>query len=150
LNEVAVANLDYAAQRYNVSIAQAAIAAAKEFPNPTLQLGGGRDVTHGGHEEMPSTFWAAGTQTLRVGGKRKYRVQGARQTYAAAASTLEDFLRNLKLDAAEAFADALSTSRSAQQKRESAQYLTKLADAQRERRRLGDISQAEMLQAQVE
>jgi cobalt-zinc-cadmium efflux system outer membrane protein len=150
LNEVAASNLDYAAQRYNVSIAQAAIAAAKEFPNPTLQLSGGRDVTHSGHEEMPSTFGAALTQTLEVGGKRKYRVLSARQAYAAAASTVEDFLRNLKLDAAEAFADALSTSSSAQQKRESAQYLSKLADAQRERRRLGDISQAEMLQAQVE
>src|SRR5262245_50142047 len=42
LKEVAEANLDYAAQRYNVSIAEAAVAAAKVFPNPTLNLGGSR------------------------------------------------------------------------------------------------------------
>jgi cobalt-zinc-cadmium efflux system outer membrane protein len=44
LNEVAAANLDYAAQRYNVDIAKAAVAIAKEFPNPTLSLGGARDL----------------------------------------------------------------------------------------------------------
>jgi len=150
LNEVANANLDYAAQRYNVSIAQAGIAAAKEFQNPTLQLSGGGDVTHSGSQRMPSTAGASLTQTIELGGKRKYRILGARQNYAAAAATLDEFLRNLKLDAASAFADALALSRSAQQKRESARYLTRLADAQRERRRLGDISEAEMLQAQVE
>jgi len=150
LNEVAVANLDYAAQRYNVSIAQAAIATAREFPNPTLQLDGGRDITHSGQEEMPATAGASLVQTIEAGGKRKYRIRGARESYEAAASTLEDFLRNLKFDAAEAFADALSLSRSAAQKRESAQFLDRLAEVQRERRRLGDISQADMLQAQVE
>jgi cobalt-zinc-cadmium efflux system outer membrane protein len=150
LNEVVAANLDYAAQRYNVSIAQAAIAAAKEFQNPTLQLSGAGDVTHSGSQRMPSTAGASLTQTIELGGKRKYRILGAKQNYAAAAATLEEFLRNLKLDAAAAFADALALSRSAEQKRESARYLTRLADAQRERRRLGDISEADMLQAQVE
>src|SRR5947207_11829343 len=59
LNELVAANLDYAAQRYNVSIAQAAVAAAKEFQNPTLQLNGGRDVTHSGRERMPDTAGAS-------------------------------------------------------------------------------------------
>jgi cobalt-zinc-cadmium efflux system outer membrane protein len=150
LSEVAAANLDYAAQRYNVSIAQAAIAAAREFPNPTLQLSGARDVTHSPQEAMPETAGASLVQTFEIGGKRKYRIKNARQTYAAASSTLEDFLRNLKLDASAAFADALSLSRSAQQKRQSSEFLARLAEVQRDRRRLGDISQAEMLQAQVE
>ena len=150
LSEVATANLDYAAQRYNVSIAQAAIAAAKEFENPALQLNGGRDVTHSGSQRMPSTYGASLTQTIELGGKRKYRVLGARQNYAAASATLDDFLRNLKSDAASAFADALALSRSAVQKRESAEYLTRLAETQRERFRAGDISEAEMLQTRVE
>jgi cobalt-zinc-cadmium efflux system outer membrane protein len=150
LNEVASANLDYAAQRFNVSIAEAAVAAAREFQNPTLALNGARDVTHSGHEEMPTTAGVSLTQTIELGGKRKYRILGARQNYAAAAATLGDFLRNLKFDAAAAFADALSLSRSAEQKIESAKYLKQLADAQRERRRLGDISESDMLQTQVE
>jgi cobalt-zinc-cadmium efflux system outer membrane protein len=150
LNEVVRANLDYAAQRYNLSIAQAAIAAAREFQNPMLDLSGGRDVTHNGSERMPSTYGASLTQTIELGGKRKYRILGARQNYAAATATLDDFLRNLKSDAAAAFADALALSRSAEQKRQSAEYLSRLAETQRERFRAGDISQAEMLQTRVE
>src|SRR5262249_54092399 len=150
LNEVATANLAYAAERYNVSIAQAAIAAAKEFPNPSLQLAGGRDVTHSGSQRMPSTYGVALTQTVELGGKRKYRILGTRENYAAAAATLDDFLRNLKFDAAAAFADALALLRSAEQKRNSAVYLSRLAETQRERFRGGDISQGDMLQTQVE
>ena len=150
LTEVTAANLDYAAQRYNVSIAEAAIAAAKEFQNPILQLSGGRDVTHTGSERLPSTAGAALTQTIALGGKRKYRILAARQSYAAAAATLDGFLRNLRLDAAAAFADALALSRSAEQKSQSAGFLSHLAETQRARRRAGDISEAEMLQTQVE
>jgi outer membrane protein, heavy metal efflux system len=150
LNEVAAANLTYAAQRYNVSIAEAGVAAAKEFQNPTLQLSGDRDVTYSGSERMPSTFGAGLTQPVELGGKRKYRILGARQSYAAAAATLDDFLRNFKLDAAAAFADALALSRNAEQKRESAEFLRSLVETQRERHRAGAISQADMLQTQVE
>jgi cobalt-zinc-cadmium efflux system outer membrane protein len=150
LNEVAAANLDYAAQRYNVPIAEAAIAAAREFPNPTVQLNGARDVTHSGDQRLPSTYGASLTQTIELGGKRKYRILGARQNYAAASATLDGFLRNLKLDAAAAFVDALALSRSAEQKRQSAEYLSRLTETQRERFRAGDISRAEMLQTQVE
>lgn len=150
LSEVATANLDYAAQRYNVSVAQAAVAAAKEFENPALQLNGSRDVTHSGSQRMPSTYGASLTQTIELGGKRKYRILGARQNYAAASATLDDFLRNLKSDAASAFTDALALSRSAEQKRQSAEYLGRLAETQRERFRAGDISEGEMLQTQVE
>jgi cobalt-zinc-cadmium efflux system outer membrane protein len=150
LSEVAKANLDYAAQRYNVSIAQAAIAAAKQFQNPNLQLNGAVDVTHSGSQRMPSTAGAGLTQTIEMGGKRKYRILGARYNYAAAAATLDAFLYNLKLDASAAFADALALSRSADQKRKSAEYLSHLLDTQRERRRAGDLSQADLLQTQVE
>lgn len=150
LAEVAEANLDYAAQRYNVSIAQAAIAAAKQFQNPNLQLNGAFDVTHSGSQRLPSTAGAGLTQTIELGGKRKYRILGARYNYAATAATLDAFLYNLKLDAAAAFADALALSRSAEQKRKSAEYLSHLLDTQRERRRAGDLSQADLLQTQVE
>lgn len=150
LNEVAAANLDYAAQRYNVSIAAAAVATAREFQNPTLQLNGGRDVTHSGEERLPSTYGASLTQTIELGGKRKYRILGARQSYAAVSATLDGFLRNLRLDAAAAFVDALALSRSAEQKRQSAEALARLAETQRDRYRAGDISRADLLQTQVE
>lgn len=150
LTEVAAANLDYAAQKYNVPIAQAAVAAAKEFQNPTLALSGGRDVTHSGADRLSDTTGLSLTQTIETGGKRKYRILEARQLHAAASATLEDFLRNLKLDAAAAFADALALSRNAEQKKQSASFLQDLLERQRERFKSGDISDADLLQTSVE
>lgn len=150
LEETARANLEYAAQRYNLPLAQAAVAAAREFKNPTLGLNSGRDVTHSGMERLPDTYGTSLTQTFETGGKRRYRVQGARQSESAAAATVQDFLRNLKFDAAAAFADALASAQSAEDKKQSAAFLSSLVERQRERQRAGDISLADLLQTQLE
>lgn len=150
LAEVGSANLDYAAQRYNTTIAQAAVAAAKVFPNPRLGMQGYRDFSSGTLQRLPGSYGATLSQTLELGGKRKYRILGAKQNYAATAATLDDFLRQLKLDAAGAFAEALSLSRIASQKKEAAGYFGTLADAQSLRFKAGDIPQADLLQARVE
>jgi len=161
LSEVVAGNLDYAAQRYNVSLAEAAVAAAKEFPNPTLQFGGDRDMTyHGktgtGSDGQPAkltqveTYGVGLTQPLELGGKRKYRILAARQGHTAAAATLKSFLLNLKLDATAAFADALAKTQTASQKRQAADYLTGLVEAQRHRVRVGDAGEVDLLQTRVE
>jgi cobalt-zinc-cadmium efflux system outer membrane protein len=150
LSEVASGNLDYAAERYNVSIAEAAVAAAKMFPNPTLDLGTNDDITLHGRQRMASSYGVGITQTIETGGKRKHRILGARQNHTAVAATLDDFLRQLRLDAAEAFVEALALTQSAKQKEESAAYLEQLAVRQQQRFSAGDISESEMLQARVE
>src|SRR5947209_2456199 len=48
MTEVLAGNLDYAAQRFNVEIAQADAAAAHLLPNPTLGLNANRDLTFHG------------------------------------------------------------------------------------------------------
>ena len=109
IREVLAANLDYAAARYNVDMAAADAAAARLLPNPTLSLSGDRDLSY--HDK-----YATGTdgnpaplrqvesrsigvdQTIEWYGKRKWRIKVADQTLRAAAATLDDFLRNLKLE----------------------------------------------------
>lgn len=150
LAEVVSANLDYAARRYEMTVAQAAVAAARVFPNPKLSGQGMRDFTSGTAQRMPGTYGAGLEQTFELGGKRKYRVLAARQGQAATAASIDDFLRQLKLDASAAFAEALALARSADQKRETAGYLGSLAEAQERRFKAGDISEADMLQAVVE
>jgi len=162
LNEVAAANLDYAAQRYNVDIAKAAIALAKEFPNPTLDLGGSHELRYRGRKEadpstgeivdqsQPDSVSVGITQTLLLGGKRKWRIQAADQAWRAAAATLEDFLRNLKLDAAKAWAEALATQRTVEQQRKAAGYLGELVAAQRLRLKVGDIGETDLTQSRVD
>ena len=86
LKEVAEANLDYAAQLYNVDIAKAAVAIAKEFPNPNLSLSGSRDLRfHGVYKEnengqlvnqtQPEARTIGIDQPIEFFGKRKWRIK---------------------------------------------------------------------------
>jgi len=161
LNEVAEANLDYAAQRYNVDIAKAAVAIAKEFPNPTLSLGGSRDLRfHGeyvadasGHlvnQTEPEARGVGIDQTIEYFGKRKWRIRTADQAYRSTAASVEDFLRNLKLNAAEAYALALATQLTLEQQRKTTDYLTQLVAAQRLRVKAGDVGETDLTQSRVD
>jgi outer membrane protein, heavy metal efflux system len=161
IQEVLAANLDYAAARYNVDMAVADAAAAKLLPNPTLSLGGDRDLTfhnkYGtGSDGKPVLLRQVESrsvgidQTIEWWGKRKWRIKAADQALHAAAATLEDFLRNLKLDAAAAFADALAAQRMVDQLRTTSNFLDRLNSAQQIRFNAGDISRPDLLETQVE
>lgn len=151
LDEVLSANLNYAAQRFNVSIAQAALEAARVFlPNPTLSLDGARDVTHGDTERMPTTSGFMFTQTIELGGKRRARIRVADLNLRAASATLEDFLRNLRADASAAFVDGLALTKSLEQKRRSARSLDDLVAANEQRLRVGDVGEVDVTQSRVE
>jgi cobalt-zinc-cadmium efflux system outer membrane protein len=161
IHEVLAANLDYAAARYSVDMAVADAAAAKLLPNPTLSLGGDRDLSfHNkfgtGSDGKPALLRQVESrsigidQTIEWWGKRKWRIKAADQALQAAAATLDDFLRNLKLDAAAAYADALAAQRSADQLRAAVKFLDKLNTAQQIRYTAGDVSRPDLLEAQVE
>ncbi len=151
LSEVLSANLNYAAQRYNVSIAQAALEAARVFlPNPTLSLDGARDVTHGDAERMPTTSGFMFTQTIELGGKRRARIRVADLNLRAASATLDDFLRNLRADASAAFVDGLALRQALEQKRRSARSLDDLVVANEHRLRVGDVGEVDVNQSRVE
>lgn len=161
IHEVLAANLDYAAARYNVDMAVADAAAAKLLPNPTLSLGGDRDLTfhnkYGPNADGKPVLLrqvesrSIGIdQTIEWWGKRKWRIKSADQALRSAAATLEDFLRNLKLDAAAAYADALAAQRIVDQLRASSNFLDTLNKSQQVRFKAGDISRPDLLETQVE
>jgi cobalt-zinc-cadmium efflux system outer membrane protein len=89
-------------------------------------------------------------QTIEYFGKRKWRIRTADQAYRAAAATLEDFLRNLKLDASEAFVTALATQRTLEQQRKTTEYLNQLVATQKHRFQAGDIAETDFTQARVD
>jgi cobalt-zinc-cadmium efflux system outer membrane protein len=156
LNEVAEANLDYAAQRYNVDISKAAIAIAREFPNPTLNLGDNHELRFQGKEVNgvsqgePEAYSIGVAQTVLLGGKRKWGIRVATQNYHAAAATLDDFLRNLKLDASGAFITALAAQRALEQQRKTTDYLNQLVAVQNHRFQAGDIGETDLTQSRVD
>ncbi|MFZ3377538.1 MAG: TolC family protein, partial [Chthoniobacterales bacterium] len=147
INEVARSNVDLAAQRYNVSIAQAQLIAARVSPNPIFSGGGTRDVSG---KQQPATENAGLSQTVEVGGKRHFRVSVATKNLLASSATLEDFFRTLRGTAANAFVDAVASDMIVQQKRKAAESLRGLADLNRLRLKEGDIAEVDYNQAAVD
>jgi cobalt-zinc-cadmium efflux system outer membrane protein len=150
LAKVAASNLTYAAERYNVSVAETVIAAAKLFQNPVLQFSNGRDLTHTRSQTLPGYYQTSISQTFELGGKRNKRWLVARKNYAATSATLQSFLQNLRLDASSAYADALAMGLAASQFQHTATLLRELLQAQQQRQKAGDISDVDLLQTRVE
>jgi outer membrane protein, heavy metal efflux system len=156
LNEVAEANLDYAAQRYNVDIAKAAVAIAREFQNPTLNLGDSHELRYAGRyvngvdQSEPEAYSIGLSQTIPLGGKRKWGIRMATQNYHSAAATLDDFVRNLKLNASEAFVGALAAQRELEQQIKTTDYLRQLVTVQDHRFKAGDIGETDLTQSRVD
>ena len=147
INEVARSNIDLAAQRYIVSIAQAQLVATRVSPNPTLSVGGTRDVSN---KQQPSSENGGLSQMIEVGGKRHFRVSVATKNLLASSATLEDFFRTLRGTAANAFIDAVASDMIVQQKRKAAQSLRGLANLNRVRFKEGDIAEVDYNQAAVD
>lgn len=153
MREVEASNLDYAAQRYSVSVAKAQLAAAKLFlPNPQLQLGYSSDTTPGRpRDQRESTVSSVGlAQSIELGGKRGNRVEAARHNLLAASATLEDFWRNLRSTAAAAFIDARVKQLIAERMEKSADSFDQVAGMVAHRVKAGDAGEIDAAQARVD
>lgn len=143
-------SLSYAAARYDVPLAEAQIAAARQIPNPEVTYGFSRDMTYNGSERLQSNTIGNVQQLIETGGKRRLRTEVARKSKAAAEATLDGFLNQLKTDAALAFIDALSQKRLAAKSREIAHDMLDLVHAQQVRFKAGQISETDFLQTEIE
>ncbi len=141
-------NLDLVAQRFNVPVAEAQIAVAKIFPDPTLTAGlASIDVSRVG---APTSTTVGVSETIELGGKRGARVATAEAGRAGAHADLDDFLRTLRANAAGAFIDALHARLVLERKQLTLASLQKLVHANEERRRAGDIGEVPVMQSRVE
>lgn len=105
IRQVEEANLDLAAQRYNVPIAQMRILVAHVYPNPVIQGFYGLDISH---QQQPTAYAASLNQTVLLGGKIGARTEVAKAGLALASAQLQEYLRSLKEEAADAYVDGLS------------------------------------------
>ena len=147
VQQVLRSNLDLAAQRFNVPIAKAQLIAARVSPNPVLNVGTGRDLTH---EDQPTTYFAGLSTQIELPGKRANRTGAAVQSLLAASATLEDYLRTLRGTAASAYVDAASSQLIVAEKLRAFQSLNRLADANDVRLKAGDISEVDDDQARAD
>jgi outer membrane protein, heavy metal efflux system len=146
MRRVEEANLSLAAQRYNVSIAQAQLTAASVFPDPTLQAGYDGDASGSGQATIYS---ASLTEKFLLGGKLHYRKDAARATLLASAATLSDYLRNLRQQAAEAFIDGLTDDLKLKREEKSLERARQLVELNGERLRKGKASEEDLMRARI-
>jgi len=146
LAEVEKTNLDLAANRFNIPIAEAQIAIAKVFPDP--EVSGGLSPLN--DQGAPLTVSVGLSQTIELGGKRGARIEEANRGKSLAEAQLEDFFQNLRVSAANAFIDALAAREALDRKRKTLESVEKLVAANEQRLRAGDIGHAALLQVKVE
>ncbi|MGU3376161.1 TolC family protein [Chryseobacterium sp. M5A1_1a] len=147
LNYVKDKNLGFAAQKYNVGIAEASILTAGIFPDPQIEM---ETSNNGVSKDMGHTVEGAISWTLELGGKRKARIETAKNEAEYSKLQLQDYLRNLLADATLGYVEALKSKALLNVQKESYQSMLKLAKSDSIRYKLGDISRVTSQQSRLE
>lgn len=140
-------NLGYAAQKYNVGMAEASIQTAGMFPDPQLDL---ETTNNGIKENMGYVYGASVGWTLELGGKRKARINLAKDQSELSKIQLQDFFRNLRADATLGYLDALKSKAILEVQQDSYKNILQLAKSDSVRYRLGIISLVTSKQSKLE
>ncbi|MFS4430254.1 TolC family protein [Chryseobacterium sp. S90] len=140
-------NLGYASQKYNVSMAEAAIQTANMFPDPQLEM---ETTNNGVNQNMGYVYGASVGWTLELGGKRKARVNLAKNQSELSKIQLQDFFRNLRADASLGYIDALKSRALLEVQQDSYKNMQQLTKSDSIRYRLGTISLVTSKQSKLE
>jgi len=148
LSRVGKENLGYAAEKYNVNIAEAGIETAKIFPDPQFSFGAFDNQQSKLKLGQGLTF-GLGT-TIELGGKRSARINLAKSQTELSKALLQDYLRNLRADAAIAYYNAIQQYSLLKVQQYSYQMMKQLADADAIRYKLGAITETDARQSKLE
>ncbi|WP_330747644.1 TolC family protein [Chryseobacterium sp. CP-77] len=140
-------NLGYASQKYNVSMSEAAIQTANMFPDPELEM---ETTNNGVRQSMGYVYGASLGWTLELGGKRKARVNLARNQSELSKIQLQDFFRNLRADASLGYIEALKSKALLEVQEDSYQNMQQLAKSDSIRYKLGTITLVTSKQSKLE
>lgn len=140
-------NKALAAQRLNLQVGEAEVAAARQFQDPsvTVEYGNNSDWLIAMGKSLSLEF----SKSFSLG-KVSARTRLAKQSLVAAGAELDDYLRNLRADATVSFLDALLARDLAAIGQEAWQNVQALAESDSLRHARGDISELDMLQSRLE
>lgn len=139
LNRVGKNNLNYLAEKLNVSIADAEIIAQKVFPDPEL-----------GFEAGNETFSLGLSYSLELGNKRGARIQLARSQAELEKLTLEQGFQELRAEAANLFLEAILQRELLKVQQSSYEYMLKLSQSDSLRYVAGEITENDARQSKLE
>jgi len=141
-------NLEYSAEKFNINIAEANILSSKIFPDPELSFGFADNSQR--RLNMGYAFTSEISWDLELGGKRKARINVAKNEAQLTRLLLEDYFRNLRADATIAYLEAIQNRHLLNVQFHSYQQMKKLAESDSIRFKLGDITQVDALQSKLE
>lgn len=140
-------NLGYASQKYNVSMSEAAVQTANMFPDPQVEM---ETTNNGVKQSMGYVYGASLGWTLELGGKRKARVNLARNQSELSKIQLQDFFRNLRADASLGYIEALKSKTLLEVQQDSYKNMQQLAKSDSIRYKLGTITLVTSKQSKLE
>lgn len=148
LDRVTQKNLGYAAEKYQVNIAEANIVSAGMRPDPEISFEGvdnGEREMQMGYEYGGSLDW-----TLELGGKRKARIELAKSENELSRHLLADYFRNLQADATLQYLVSLRNKMLYDAQFEAYENMLKIARADSLRFEFGEISRVTARQSKLE
>ncbi len=147
LQRVTQNNLAYAAERLNISIAEANAEAARIFNDPTLE------IEYGYNDEvrlqMGQGIAVALSQTISFG-KRQARIDLSNSEQELANALLKDYLRQLRLHASEVYLAAVQEEALYMIAEHSYRHMHELASNDSVRLKSGEISESTAVQSRIE
>ena len=151
LAEVLKTNLDLAANKFNINIAEAEIAMARLFSDPEIAAGiSSKELYSPNKPESPTEYGVELSWTLELGGKRSARTEVAEVGLQKAKVEFEVFVEELRATAAEAFIDALKARKIADETRKIHQGFVDIVRMNEIRYSAGDIGGVELAQSRLE
>ena len=141
-------NIEYLVEKYNISIAEANVRAAKVMPDPELTM---IYEDYQDWDLQTGRGYAAEIDyTLELGGKRRARIASAKSEQQMTEALVEDFFRNLRADATLCYMEALMQKQLVDLALSSYQSMRDLARGDSLRYALGEIAEVDAMQSRLE
>lgn len=141
---------DYAAQKENVTAAQAGIDIAGVRPDPVLSVGTSREQAPESKPTATKPNTVGITQTIETAGKRGHRIKAAEADLRLAQRSLEGFRHMLAADALDAFVAVIQAREALKRQEASYAALQEVVAANEKRLQAGAIGRLELAQSILE
>jgi outer membrane protein, heavy metal efflux system len=141
-------NLEYAAERLNLDIAETAIEAAKIFQDPYISVDYSHDMLAGSRTGYG--FSSELVKPIDLGGERKARVDLTASEKELTKALLADYFRNLQADATLSYLEGMKQKQLYIVRYDSYKTMKKLYEADSIRLSLGSIMQIDAIQSKLE
>ncbi|MCD8092126.1 MAG: TolC family protein [Bacteroides sp.] len=147
MHKVGTDNLEYAAEKMNVSAARADVIAAKVFDNPSLSFTYSNNEDH--TLQMGQSYELGLSQNITLG-RRTAGIKLARSQSELAEVVLDDYFRNLQADAALTYLEVIKQKQLYDIKKSAWSNMSDLAKSDSIRFASGKIMEVEAIQSKLE